>query len=159
MISCPTERGSKIYDSSLDTFNHIRDVQELLAHFAIELTVRGINHDDSKLHEPEKQLFDEYTPKLKNCTYGSDEYKQYLKEMQVALDHHYAENSHHPEHYENGINDMDLLDIVEMLCDWKAATKRHGDGDILRSIEINAGRFGIDSQLKQILLNTIRQMG
>lgn len=147
------------YDSSLDTFNHIRDVQELLALFASELFVRGINHDDSKLHEPEKPLFDEYTPKLKTCTYGSDEYKQYLAELKVALDHHYSENSHHPEHYEAGINDMDLLDIVEMLCDWKAATKRHDDGDILKSLEINAKRFGIDKQLKQVLFNTIIRLG
>lgn len=149
----------EIYDSSLDTFNHIRDVQELLSLVFNELVVRGINHDDSKLHDPEKSLFDEYSPKLKNCTYGSDEYKQYLIELKVALDHHYQKNSHHPEHYENGIGGMDLLDIIEMLCDWKAATKRHVDGDILKSIEINADRFGIDDQLKQILLNTVMRLG
>lgn len=145
----------KEYDSSIDTFDHIRDVQELLALVSNELIVRGINHDDSKLHDPEKPLFDEYTLKLKNCTYGSDEYKQYLVELKVALGHHYSKNSHHPEHYNDGINDMDLLDVIEMLCDWKAATKRHIDGDIVKSIEINTNRFEIDNQLKQILLNTV----
>jgi len=41
-----------------------------------------------------------------------------------------------------------------MFCDWKAATMRHNDGNLLKSIEINAGRFGISDQLKQILINS-----
>lgn len=143
------------YDSRQDTFDHIRDVQELLLLASTDLLERGINHDDSKLHDPEKSLFDEYTPKLKDCTYGSDEYTRCLSELKVALDHHYQNNSHHPEHYENGISGMTLLDLLEMFCDWWAATKRHDDGDIRESIEINAKRFGIDDQLKQILINTM----
>jgi hypothetical protein len=76
--------------------------------------------------------------------------------MGEALKHHYRENSHHPEHYENGVDDMDLLDVIEMLCDWMAAVSRMKDGDIEKSIEINADRFGISEQLKSILINTIR---
>lgn len=52
------------------------------------------------------------------------------------------------------INDMNLLDIVEMLCDWKAASERHNDGNIRKSIEINANRFGLSPQLVKILENT-----
>ncbi len=55
-------------------------------------------HDRSKTESPEVECFDEYTPKLKGATYGSDEYKQWLAEMKPALDHHYAANRHHPEH-------------------------------------------------------------
>ena len=51
---------------------------------------------------------------------------------------------------------MTLVDIVEMLCDWKAASLRHNDGNLLKSIEINANRFGYDDQLKQILINTAK---
>jgi len=50
---------------------------------------------------------------------------------------------------------MNLIDIIEMLCDWKAATKRHNDGDIKKSIEINQKRFGYSDELKSILLNTL----
>ena len=78
-----------------------------------------------------------------------------LAAMKPALDHHYAANSHHPEHYEKGILGMSLLDLIEMLCDWKAATHRHKDGDIRRSIEINQQRFGYSDSLKQIFLNTV----
>jgi hypothetical protein len=54
-----------------------------------------------------------------------------------------------------GIRGMSLVDLTEMLCDWKAATLRHDDGDIRRSIEINQERFGYSDELKQILINTL----
>lgn len=145
------------YDSKADTLEHIKRVSELLGQGAIELVRRGNIHDTSKLNSPEKELFDKYTPMLKDTTYGSEEYKWYLKELKVALDHHYENNSHHPEHYENGVNDMDLFDLFEMLMDWKAATERHEDGDIMKSIDINQERFKIDPQLSQIFRNTVKK--
>ena len=56
---------------------------------------------------------------------------------------------------EPDISQMNLIDIVEMLCDWLAATKRHDDGDIMKSIEINEKRFRYSGELKQILINTV----
>jgi len=102
------------YDSRADTLQHIKRVNELLMFAVSELLIRARKHDNSKLESPEKELFDEYTPKLKQCTYGSDEYKEFLKELTVALDNHYANNSHHLEHYENGVNGFDLCDLTEM---------------------------------------------
>lgn len=142
-------------DSTKDTLKHINEVKSLIKRVRDELENRAWNHDNSKLEEPEKSIFDMYTPKLKTTTYGSDEYQQYLKEMQVALDHHYACNPHHPEFHNNGIEDMSLIDLIEMLCDWMAATKRHDDGDIRSSIELNQKRFGYSDELKQILYNTL----
>lgn len=147
------------YDSKADTLLHIKRVSQLLTEAASELMRRANCHDDSKLESPEKELFDEYTPKLKNCTYGSDEYKEYLKGLKVALDHHYANNSHHPEHNENGVNGMNLFDLIEMFFDWRAATERHADGDIFKSIEINKDRFNLDPQIVDILRNTAIQLG
>lgn len=147
--------GTIGYGSKADTLLHIKRVNELLGLAAMELIMRGQVHDNSKLLSPEKELFDEFTPKLKDCTYGSDEYKAYLKGLKVALDHHYANNSHHPEHYENGINGFDLFDLIEMFVDWKAATERHADGDIKKSIQINKERFNISEQICQIFENTV----
>lgn len=147
------------YDSRPDTLAHIDQVRSNLK-LAIDLLCgRGVDHDRSKLEEPEKSVFDEMTPKLKASTYGSDEYKGFLAAMKPALDHHYANNSHHPEHYVEGIRGMCLLDLVEMLADWKAATMRHADGDLARSIEINQNRFGYSDELKSILTNTARRLG
>ncbi len=52
------------------------------------------------------------------------------------------------------IDKMDLIDILEMLCDWFAASKRNLNGDITSSINKNAERFGISPQLTKILHNT-----
>ncbi len=137
-----------------DTFRHIERVRNLLNVCVKDLLDRGEKHDQTKMMPPEVDLFAEYTPKLAHCTYGSEEYKGFLKDIKPALDHHYAHNSHHPEHYKNGINDMNLLDILEMLCDWKASSERHNNGNIRKSIEHNATRFGLSPQLVQILENT-----
>ena len=136
------------------TFRHIERVRNLLNACVLDLMKRGELHDQTKLESPEVELFTEYTSRLANSTYGSDEYKQFLKDIKPALDHHYANNRHHPEHHKNGVDDMNLLDIVEMLCDWKAASERHNDGNIRKSIEHNADRFNLSPQLVRILENT-----
>ena len=146
------------YDSTKDTLLHIKRVNELLLLFAKELMDRAICHDNSKLYDPEKVLFDKMTPLLKGLTYGSEEYKKSLAELKPALDHHYSYNSHHPEYYKDGINDCNLFDLVEMLCDWKAASERHADGNIFKSIQINKNRFAMADQLAKIFENTVNKL-
>lgn len=144
-----------LYDSTKDTVKHINKVRDYISQCIIELDDRATNHDRDKIDDStEKALFDKYTPKLANCTYGSDEYKSFLDGLKPALDRHYANNRHHPEHFENGIQGMNLIDLLEMLCDWKAASERHADGNIFKSIEINQKRFGYSDDLKAILRNT-----
>lgn len=147
------------YDSFPDSLKHINRVRGLLAQIDHALYRRGYEHDMTKLEEPEKSIFDEYTPKLKETEYGSDQYKEYLKGMQVALDHHYATYRHHPEFHKNGIKDMNFIDLMEMLADWKAATERHEDGDLRKSIELNAKRFGYGPQMKKQLIGTAQELG
>ena len=137
-----------------ETWKHIHRVRNLLNRVAVQLLERGEVHDQTKLDSPEVEAFAEYTKKLATSTYGSDEYKGYLEAIKPALDHHYAHNRHHPEHFKNGVDDMNLIDIIEMLCDWKAASERHNDGNIRKSIEVNADRFGLSPQMVKILENT-----
>lgn len=142
-----------------ETRRHIARVNELLHMIAKQLLDRGVAHDASKLVEPEAETFAVYTERLKGLDYGSDDYKQCLAEMAPTLEHHYANNRHHPEHFPEGVTSMTLVDLVEMLCDWKAASERHNSGNILKSIEHNRGRFGIDAQLGQVLINTVNALG
>lgn len=74
-------------------------------------------------------------------------HKAALAEGKPTIAHHYAANDHHPEHWPNGVNDMSLLSILEMLCDWKAASERTKQGSIQQSLPINKERFGISDQL------------
>ena len=145
-----------MYDSKKDTLDHISKVSKFMKILMVELIERAKGHDASKLEEPEKAIFDEVTSKLNKLTYGSDEYKASLKDMKVALDHHYSENRHHPEHFDEGMRDMNLVDLCEMMADWKAASERHADGDILKSLDINQKRFQYSDELKQIFINTVK---
>ena len=140
--------------TNFETMRHIQEVQRFLHRFVQELLERADKHDQSKLASPEVEMFAEFTPKLAKSTYGSAEYEGFRKAMGEALTHHYAKNRHHPEHFRDGVNDMNLIDLVEMLCDWKAASMRHNDGNIRRSIEVNADRFKLSPQLVRILENT-----
>lgn len=137
---------------------HIKRVRYYLRKFQDMLALRGQIHDRSKLNpETELSYFEKYAPMLKDCTYGSDEYKAFLKELQPALEAHYKRNRHHPEHFVNGVVGMNLIDLCEMFCDWIAAGEQHADGgDIYRSIEINQKRFGYSDEVKSILLNTAK---
>ena len=145
-----------MYDSTEDTKKHIEKVGQLLGLFIVELAKRGVTHDASKLKTPEKEVFDVYTPLLKDCDYNSEAYKHHLSEMGTALTHHYKYNHHHPEH--RGIDNMTLIDIIEMFCDWKAATMRHTTGDFTKSLEINRTRFKISDQLQHIFENTNKEL-
>lgn len=140
--------------TNYQTMKHIRLVSKLLNMVSVELLRRADVHDQSKLERPEVEMFTEFTKKLATSTYGSPEYEAFRKAMGPALAHHYANNDHHPEHFKDGIDDMNLLQLIEMLCDWKASSTRHNDGNIRKSIEINANRFGLSPQLVRILKNT-----
>lgn len=162
------------YDSRPDTYEHIGKVRGYLSAAIANLLARADRHDASKLVEPELEAFDRMTPLLATLTYGTDEYKASLAELGVALEHHYAANSHHPEHYEHGIAGMSLLDLVEMLVDWKAASLRmrkptpaapgrpeapqYDASDFMRSIALNQERFGYSDELRSILENTAREL-
>jgi len=147
------------FDSAAETWRHIYEVGKRINLFVLELLNRSLDHDQSKFNHIEKDLFDEYTQKLKSVEYGSDEYEDFLRKLKPALDHHYERNRHHPEFFPNGVRGMNLVDLIEMLCDWKAATLRMESGDLHHSLEINKKRFNISDELAEILTNTAHDFG
>ena len=144
--------------SNMDTVKHIHAVRGNVYKVMSELDYRARNHDNSKLESPEQEIFGANYKDLQKTVYGTEEYVELLKKVKPALDHHYANNRHHPEHWPNGIEDMTLVDLIEMLCDWKAATARNKDVNIRKSIEHNAKRFNMTPQLEKIFHNTVREM-
>lgn len=141
-------------DAKFKTMRHIETVRNFLNTCVRDLLERAELHDQSKLQSPEVEAFEIYTPKLRASTYGSQEYIDTCRAMKPAIDHHHANNRHHPEYHANGIQDMNLIDLVELICDWKAAGMRHDNGDLFKSIEINQKRFGYSDELAQIFHNT-----
>ncbi len=148
------------YHPRFETYEHIRDVQGLLALCVSEVTRRLLRHDASKLKEPEAIAFEAMTPLLHGSTYGAADYEQNRKSkiLEPALRHHYQNNSHHPEFHTRGIADMSLFDILEMICDWYASSRRHANGDIWKSIRLNQERFGYSDELRSILTTTVMEL-
>lgn len=148
------------YDSRVDTYEHIEKVRNHVLDCAADLIDRAHVHDHSKLHGIERETFDKITPLLRDTEYGSDEYRQTMRDNKPGIEAHYLVNDHHPEHHAAGIDGMHLLQLVEMLCDWKAAGERHDPpNSIESSIAHNIERFGISEQLARILENTAVALG
>lgn len=148
-------KSQQAVDVSNQLIEHTRAVEKRLLCIANALTSRAFNHDWSKLDSEEFPTFVVETPKLKDLVYGSEEYKEALARMAPALKHHYEKNRHHPEHFEEGIGGMNLIDVIEMFCDWSASVHRQKDGNLASSIVTNQDRFNISDDLTQIFLNTI----
>ena len=172
-----------------DTKSHQIKVRRNIASFIEQLTKRSLLHDESKLASPEKELLEKFSKDIKHLVYGSEEYAKSLEEQRPALEHHYANNSHHPEHYGSlecnvcfklfpmgyskncnvcgcgqftqrpDIGKMTLVDLMEMLADWKAASERVRDGSMERSLQVGKSRFNISGQLMSVLENTARAEG
>ena len=151
------------FDSLKDTYEHIKTVRKYGTQILLDWLWRLDVHDNSKTTFLEKPMYDKYTPLLKDMEYGSKEYEDTRKKMGTALQHHYENNRHHPEFFVDSIDGMNLIDMMEMLADWKAASERmkNGTGDLRKSIEINCGpeRFNVDEKIKLLLLNTASYLG
>lgn len=155
------------YDSRPETREHIKRVQHFLGQAVQNLIRRGDHHDQSKLVEPELAAFDIATPKLAELEYGSEEYRASLRELKPALEHHFAVNDHHPEHFADGVYGMSLLSLLEMVCDWRAASERTkqrtDDPEKVKTfadgLEHNFERFGIEHQLASVIRNTVIELG
>jgi hypothetical protein len=136
------------------TIQHKAWVFLYLLRFCILVMWRALVHDMSKLSPQEFRGFVKTIHRLRASRYGSDEYKELLDIIKPSLDHHYGKNRHHPEHYSDWKHGMGLLDIVEMFFDWKAATRRHATGDMIKSITHNRRRFNMSEDLTAILIRT-----
>lgn len=141
-----------------NTMMHKTIVKNSIKRIIKELTIRAGQHDNSKLCDPEKSVYDEYSDQLHQVKYGSKEYEAIRQKMESAIEHHFEVNRHHPEHFPGGIKEMNLVDIIEMLCDWKARADHDSETDIIAGIEINQQKFGFSDDLKQIFINTVLSM-
>ena len=137
-----------------DLVQHKKWVAENMQIAATDLFQRAAIHDNSKFEPEEFDLYEQVFPELQKHAYGSPELKAAYKQLGPALQHHLKVNRHHPEYHESGINSMNLIDVLEMVCDWMAASKRSQTG-IDKGLEINKERYGISDQLFEVIKNTV----
>lgn len=137
--------------------DHVLRVQSHMGTMIHILTDMLVAHDQSKYGEDEIDLI-VGKPKLNATPYGTSEYSAALESVKAGVQSHYHHNRHHPEHHVNGICDMNLFDILEMLADWKAAGEQN-QGTIEKSFEVNAERYSIPPTVLAILWNTVLALG
>ena len=147
------------YDSRPDTQAHIDRVRHFLGMTLTNLALRAKRHDESKLEGIEREAFYRVTPRLRDTEYGTEAYFAAFQEIKPAIKAHYARNDHHPEHFgEKGVAGMSLMAVIEMVCDWRAASERTKDGDFRGSLAYNFERFGIEPQLAAIITATVEEL-
>jgi hypothetical protein len=132
---------------------HKLDVFYYILKLCWALIKRGIKHDLSKFSKEEFEYIYNLSVRGKNVKFGSKEYYKLVDSVKSAKLSHSQKNRHHFE-YHNSVNDMDLIDIIEVLCDWLAATKRQ-NGNIYKSIIINQKRYNLSTELTNFIKNTI----
>lgn len=134
---------------------HIEYVRKHLAIFIALLRARSIKHDDSKLQEPEFSLWCKMDEEPR-YEYGSDKYIEKMKKHAKVFNMHYKNNRHHPEHFSNlGILGMNLVDIIEMLCDWLGYKEKLSVKEAIDIVDKQMKRYNFSEDLSAIIKNTL----
>lgn len=103
------ENVVKAFETSLTNENYKNNYDELY--------LRVISHDYSKLDDEEFEAY-------RNYFYPNEDEVKNEEDFNKAWEHHYKNNSHHPEYY--GKNKMPEIDILEMIIDWEAMAIKFG---------------------------------
>jgi len=141
----------------VDTGNHSRDVGHILDIIISELKEKSTSHDFSKMKNPEFDMFVDFLKDITKYKFGSKEYNEYIESNQYCK-HHFKYNDHHPEHFKNGVHDMNLVNIAEMFADWVAASAKRSDCSkekIVENIIKLCEKFKMGILLTQIFINTV----
>lgn len=147
------------FDTLMEMLRHTKEVFARLEAIASDLRRRGILHDLTKFDELEFTTFCSTREKFKKADYGSEEYAECTRLAKPAVDHHYKNNRHHTGYHEKGILGMNLLDILEMVADWKAASKRSPNLTFKDSLPKAFEKYKIPEAIQEVILNTIDYLG
>ena len=139
-------------------YEHQQKVGSVMQKVICELMDRALKHDDSKfatqqLRDNLVTLPDKWKLQQQGHGYHSPEQEEHRKRFAPEIHRHRSAHPHHPEHFGNNVNKMDLIDLMEMLCDWYVAAP-----DIDQSIRENSRDYKIDPHISQILKNTARKL-
>lgn len=137
------------------TLQHINRVRKRISCFVNILEQRAKEHDKSKLEEPELIGWVAMDQEQK-YEYGSPAYYDKMERYKEVFEHHYAVNRHHPEFFHNPEQEMNLVDLIEMLCDWFSYKEEFTYEEGYRCINEQCKRFHFSHTLKKILLNTFQ---
>lgn len=124
-------------------------VRTYLLRLAHRLEERALTHDLSKFQLDEFAGFVKINQIARERPLDSPEYKASTQAEAVRL--HWSRNSHHPEFYPGGISEMSLLDLVEMVIDWWAASETYNQTTLAESLPIQRERFKMTKEQYRLI--------
>lgn len=144
---------------------HTAYLRSTLGKVAALMQDRAEVHDLSKLSTDEFEGFARINRVAREQKFGSPEYAESMQREKATIDLHFSRNRHHAErprliaeaaeserglpddatyHYAVAASAMTWLDIVEMVCDWRAAQLGYGDNSRTwdENVELNLSLKG-----------------
>lgn len=136
---------------------HICNVRKYLSYFSRIVYNRGVEHDQSKLMEPELSLWKKMDeePRYPYSIDPNSEYQKKLERHKTVFELHWRNNRHHPEHFHGWYTEMDLVDLIEFMCDNISYKQNLTFEECERLIKDQCARYNFPDILQNILLNTL----
>lgn len=135
---------------------HKKGVKNYLEIISMLLNSRALTHDNSKSSNEEYKYYKMANSVNRNDFKTYEEYLDFIKPtLNKGLKHHYENNRHHPEYFDNGIEDMTLIDVLEMIADWYISIKQNGK-ELDNEIKYNFDKYNVSEQLRKIIMNTYK---
>lgn len=132
-------------------------VHDTMSHMARELTVRSRQHDRTMLGTPEREKFEDsykITQKLEPI-YDPDTFDCRIGLANGAYMDHFTANDHHPEHFNYGIIDMDLFQLMEFVADIMAYADTT-DTELSVLLKNMKDWYHMSDQVYNLIINTIK---
>lgn len=137
-------------------YEHKAGVQKWLSLFSSELYRRGLEHDNSKLKEPELSGWRamDQEPRYK---YGTEEYTKKIHKYEWLMKLHWSKNRHHPEYWDlhKDEKNRDLIDIIEMMVDWLSYRDHISYTEASELVKKQTKRYNFSEELSELILNTL----
>jgi len=138
---------------------HRAHVRARLEQVIARLRERATLHDLTKLQPTEFDVFCETHEEFTKARFGTPEYRAVEEKGRKAVQHHYRHNRHHVKHHRNGWKDMNLIDLLELLADWKAASRRNPNEWFEDGFVKAMNRAEFPEPIRILLTNTVRDLG
>ena len=106
-------------------------------------------HDESKFSDAEFEPYAKFW-------YNDKDHYDYDPAYEAAWDHHWMTNEHHPEYWMG--EDMPLIYILEMLCDWGSFSSAKGNLKELSDYYYNEARDDDEKNLSDATKEIIEEI-
>ena len=150
-----TAIGSIVMKTSRDVQSPT--IENALTDTIMKLEIATEEHDTDKLKEPLKSSYDKYTEELNNLSFSSDKLSKLIDQYKEFSKSHYDNADHHPNKH-NGVQNMPIPNLIEMLCDWCARLEQTSESNlrerIYAYIDKQAEELKFDNALASILKNS-----